>query len=73
LKYDSGFNGYALQIHIFRTEKDLTLNFKAKTPRKSTWERAQNRALAVEARRLGIPVFIESKPVGRFHGRTSVT
>lgn len=33
----------------------------------------QNRALAVEARRLGIPVFVERIPVARFHGRTAVT
>jgi hypothetical protein len=33
----------------------------------------QNRALAVEARRLGIPVFVERRPVARFHGRTAVT
>jgi hypothetical protein len=33
----------------------------------------QNRALAVEARRLGITVFIERRPVAHFHGRTAVT
>jgi hypothetical protein len=33
----------------------------------------QNRALAVEARRLGIPVFVGGRPVARFHGRTAVT
>jgi hypothetical protein len=33
----------------------------------------QNRALAVEAHRLGIPVFVERRPVSRFHGRTAVT
>ena len=33
----------------------------------------QNRALAVEARRVGIPVFIGRRPVARFQGRTAVT
>jgi hypothetical protein len=34
----------------------------------------QNRALAVEARRVGIPVFVERRPVARrFYGRTAVT
>jgi hypothetical protein len=33
----------------------------------------QNRALAVEARRLGIPVFVERSPDARFHGRIAVT
>jgi len=33
----------------------------------------QNRALTVEARRLGIPVYIERRPVARFHGRKAVT
>lgn len=32
----------------------------------------QNKALAVEAQRLGIPVF-ERRPVTCFHGRTAVT
>jgi hypothetical protein len=33
----------------------------------------QNRALAVEARRLGITAFAERRPIARFHGRTAVT
>jgi hypothetical protein len=30
----------------------------------------QNRALAVEARRLGVPVFVERQPVAIFYGKT---
>ena len=33
----------------------------------------QNRALAVEARRLGIPVFVERRHVARFQGKSAVT
>jgi hypothetical protein len=33
----------------------------------------QNRALANEAHKLGIPVFGKRRPVVRFHGRTTVT
>ena len=33
----------------------------------------QTRALAVEAQKLGIPVFIGKRPVSHFHGRTAVT
>ena len=33
----------------------------------------QTRALANEAHRLGIPVFIERRHVARFYGRTAVT
>lgn len=33
----------------------------------------QNEALAVEARRLGIPAFVERRPVARFYGRIAVT
>jgi hypothetical protein len=33
----------------------------------------QNRALAVEARKLGIPVFVQRQRVSRFYGRTAVT
>ena len=33
----------------------------------------QNRALANEAHRLGIPVFAERRPIARFHGRNAVT
>jgi hypothetical protein len=33
----------------------------------------QNSALAVEAQKRGIPVFIGKRPVARFQGRTAVT
>ena len=33
----------------------------------------QNRALAIEVSRLGIPVFVERRTVARFHRRTAVT
>ena len=33
----------------------------------------QTRALAVEAQKIGIPVFVERRPVAWSHGRTTVT
>lgn len=33
----------------------------------------QNKALAVKAVRRGIPVFVERRPTGRFHGLTAAT
>ena len=55
------------------SKKDLNSKFLDKNLGKAHGWHTQNRALAVEARGFGMPVFIENKPVARFHGRTSVT
>ena len=55
------------------SKKDLNSKFLDKNLGKAHGWHTQNRALAVEARRIGIPVFVEGTPVARVYGRTAVT
>jgi hypothetical protein len=74
-RFPEAFRRFEEVVDVRRIEsfRQLRLAFASWAGWKWNDTYLQNRALAIEARKLGIPDFVERRPVARFHGRTAVT
>ena len=74
-RFPEAFNRFEEVVDVRRIEsfRQLRLAFASWAGWKWHDTYMQNRALANEAHKLGIPVSIGRRPVARHHGRTAVT
>ena len=74
-RFPEAFSRFEEVVDVRRIEsfRQLMLAFASWAGWKWRGTYMQKRALAVEARKLGIPVFIQRKPFARAYGRTTAT